>query len=454
MQAGYFNFYGSLIALSVFGMMGHFFSQRIHGEENGIAYRSYLGWMGRGLLAPVLLWMVFNSGLLPKVPALDSAAEFAFSKGGKGVGLWLGAISGGLLVIGSLWATLTYGWQLVDLSEKLKDQRQLIRKAVFWLVLTSPLSALIVFAFHWEGIGFAAVVWLAPLVHFALPLTEQPRKIPMYSRAIGSLKRGKYKAAEAQILDQLERCEDDFEGWMLLADLYAHQYHDLPESDRTVRELCNQPNITPVQISLALHRLADWHLKLADDPLSARRALEEISRCFPGTHIDRMARLRFNQIPTSREALIEQRQVKPVRLPALKDPLDVGTPVPPVDPAVAMSRAKRWVVTLEQNPNDIEAREALAILMAEQMGQVEQALEQLKLLMEMPDPPEKKRAEWLGLMASWQLNYRHDIQTARPLLERLVHEYPQSIQAFAAQRHLNDLDWEERNRRTHAAGSP
>jgi len=52
----------------------------------------------------------------------------------------------------------------------------------------------------------------------------------------------------------------------MLAELYARHFHDLPEADRNDSRACGQPNVTGIQISLALHRLADWHLDLGADP--------------------------------------------------------------------------------------------------------------------------------------------------------------------------------------------
>jgi len=449
------SFFGALIALGVFSLMGHFFTQRLFGENHAPAFRQYLAWIGKGLAAPALLWILFNSGLVPRLPALVSEADFALTAGVKGFPLWLATISRGILVISSFWAVVTFGGMLVLLSDQVEDQRSLKFTVGLWLLLATPVGALILFAFGWDAIGFALLMWLIPAVHYALPLTEKPRVLPSYGRAIASLKFGKYKDAEGQVLEQLERCEDDFEGWMMLAELYAKQFRDLPEADRTLRELCNQPNVTPVQISLALHRLADWHLGLGDDPGSARRALEEIGRCFPGSHLDRMARLRIGQLPASREELAERRRVKPVRLPTLKDPLDEvdDEPKPAVERGVALAAMNQCLDKLRQDPNDVVARESLATVLVDQLQQVEPGLDQLRLLLDMPGQPPEKQAQWLSRLAAWQLQHRHDPAAARPILERLIREHPQSAQAFAAQRRLSHLDMEIHAAKLRTAGS-
>ena len=120
-------------------------------------------------------------------------------------------------------------------------------------------------------------------------MLNPPKLPPVYARAIAKMKFGKYTEAEWEIIRQLETCENDFDGWMMLAGLYAEQFDDLPEAERTILELCDQPQINNSQIAVALHRLADWHLKLKDDPESARRVLNKICARMPGSHLAHMA---------------------------------------------------------------------------------------------------------------------------------------------------------------------
>ena len=80
------------------------------------------------------------------------------------------------------------------------------------------------------------------------------------------------------------------------------------------------------------------------------------------------------------------------------------------------------------------------------------ALEQIELLLGMPEQPAQKVAEWLALMAAWQLRYRHDQPAAQKIMEQIVREYPQSAQAFAAERRLKLMEMEERIRQGRTAG--
>jgi hypothetical protein len=55
------------------------------------------------------------------------------------------------------------------------------------------------------------------------------------------------------------------------------------------------------------------------------------------------------------------------------------------------------------------------------------------------DRSDAERAAWLGLIAAWYLKYLQDTENGRKTLERLVQEYPNTIQAFAARRRLRGL---------------
>jgi tetratricopeptide (TPR) repeat protein len=272
----------------------------------------------------------------------------------------------------------------------------------------------------------------------------------MYSRAIARMKFGKYRDAEMEIISQLERAENDFDGWLMLGELYASQFKDIAEAEQIILEICDQPNVTPSQISVALHKLADWQISVASDPEAAARSLQVISNRLPGTHLARMAELRRTQLPHSPAELRERREPRPIPLPALSDlPDEAGAPAKDaIDSDQAAALAQQLTQQLTRDPNDISAREKLARLLAEPLGQADLAIEQIELLLGVADQPDAKRAEWLSLIAAWQLRHRHDPTAARAILQRLIHEYPNTAQAFAAQRRLNLLNAEAAARKS------
>jgi hypothetical protein len=187
-------------------------------------------------------------------------------------------------------------------------------------------------------------------------------------------------------------------------------------------------------------------LKYGGDPVAARRALQKICDRLPGTHLARMAHLRMNQLPATAAEFRQQQAPRPLPLPALGDSLD-DEPAPPesqLEKEDAVAAANACVGTLKQNPNNVPARERLARLFTERLQQPDLGIEQITLLLNMPEQPEGQRAEWLGLLAAWQIKYRQDSEAARGILERIMREFPKTPQALAAQRRLQLLDAELR----------
>ena len=80
--------------------------------------------------------------------------------------------------------------------------------------------------------------------------------------------------------------------------------------------------------AVQLHRLADWHLKLGDDPVGARRALEGLERRLPDSHFARMAQQRAGQLPHDRAELLEQRKPRTLRLPFSQTTLQRASGMP------------------------------------------------------------------------------------------------------------------------------
>ena len=74
----------------------------------------------------------------------------------------------------------------------------------------------------------------------------------------------------------------------------------------------------------------------------------------------------------------------------------------------------------------------------------------MDLLLGLPEVPAVKVAEWLSWQAAWHLRFRQDRQAARLLLQRVVREFPDSPQAFPAQRRLSLLDMDARVRQCSA----
>jgi hypothetical protein len=434
--------------------------ERLTGGEDGAARRWFWIWAAKGLATPIVLWIACNAGLLPGLAPLIPEAALARTPAER-VAVLVEAATPAVFVVGSHWSAVTLAWVLATVAFRIpEDNRARFRTRVLgWSLLVVPVGSALVYGAGWGLGGFAVMLWLLPIAHDAIPMLSLVKEKPIYARAIAKMKFGRSQEAEWAVIQELEKCADDFDGWMLLAELYALHFKDLVVADRTIREMCDQPDLHPSQVGVALHRLADWHLSVGNDPIAARRALEEICRRYPGLHLDRMARLRISQLPASREEWIEQRRGRTFRLPGVqKKPVESVSPVewqarpgPEGDTAEAVLLAEQCVAKLRQNPDDVPAREKLARLFAERLGLVDQALEQIDLLLGMPDRAPQKMVEWLSQKATWQLRYRRDLGAARQVLEQLIHEHPQTPQAFEAQKRILLMDVEQRLRR---AGRP
>jgi hypothetical protein len=294
-------------------------------------------------------------------------------------------------------------------------------------------------------LGLAGIALLAPMAGYAPGVLHLKKTPPMYARAIARMKFGKYSEAEWEIIRELEKSEDDFEGWMMLANLYANNFNDLLEAEQTILGICDHPKTTPSQLSVALHQLAHWQVQRGD-PAAARRTLQMICSRLPGTHLAHMAQLRINQLPASVAELEQQQGVARIPLPALGDAFDEQPTQaePGMERHKAAEEANTCVEILEADPKNVPARERLARLFAEHLDQPDLGIEQVTLLLEMSDQPDSHRAEWLSLVAAWHIKYRHDSDAGRQTLERLIREFPQSVQAFAARRRLQLLDAKSR----------
>ncbi len=405
-----------------------------------LSQRWLTAWFIKGLLLPWLLWSLMNAGLFWWLPPFMPQIQAAQRAGEPWAPSLIQVLGRGLWIVSSYWSGVTLGWLVALTSQTLEprfleDFKCLCRACTLGLMV--PAGAMC-FLGGWPWLGAATMLVLGPIAGYSAALLNSRRPPPVYARAIARMKFGKYTEAEWEIIRELENHEDDFDGWMLLAELYAHHFDDLREAEKTIHELCAQPQVTPSQISVALHRLADWHLKLGQNPQAARRALQRIAERLKDTHLARMALLRMDQIPATAEEFREGQSTTTIPLPALGDALD-ETPSPPLtrrERQRAAPIAQAYVERLELNPNNTAVREKFARILAERMGRPELAIEQLELLLGMPDQPEIQRAQWLSLIAAWHLKYRQDPEASRKVLEQLAKDLPRMPQALAARRRL------------------
>jgi len=397
----------------------------------------------KGLVFPFLLWVGFNCGFLGLIQPLMPAVQEA--QNARESWLWplLVVSLAGMFAIGSYWAAGTLGslaWQTVrGLSP---ETRAFFRGYCITWACVMILPALMTFWLGgWMTLGLALMLLLMPIAGYTPSVAKKSELPPMYARAIAKMKFGKYTEAEWEIIHQLERHQNDFSGWMMLAKLYAEEYHDLPEAEQTVLEICNQPNVTNSDVAVALHKLADWHLQIGDDPDAARRALWAICHRMPGTHLAHMAEVRVRSVPRSREELLEQREHRPIALSPLSDTAQSLTVAQhetmPRERATAL--AQQLTARLQAQPEDVATRTKLARLLAEELDQITAGVEQMRWLLRMPEATPAQRASWLGLIAGWHLQIARNRKAAQWVLEELVRDYPDSPEAKFGVRRLKEM---------------
>jgi hypothetical protein len=153
-----------------------------------------------------------------------------------------------------------------------------------------------------------------------------------------------------------------------------------------------------------------------------------------------MAEQRLEQMPRTREDLLDEKKPRSIRLSALREQ------PPSLPQADAQSRQEasvevnRLTDRLRANPNDHNARERLAILMAERLGQVGVGVEQLRCMIKLPDIPPERAAKWLAQIATWERALNKNETKFRAILNEILRDYPNTTQAYGARRQLQLIE--------------
>jgi len=424
--------------------VGHFWS-RFDALPTAVPGVSFPAWCLKGLLVPWVIITVFNTGFVPGLPPVLSRVPLggAFGWSQSWDFFTQQCIQG--FFIAQWWCAISLAWMLALQASVVDNRDNLLATLISWSLIGLPAAGLLFLALGWLNLGLALTGWLWALTHGVLNIMPTHPPKPIYSGAIGHLMMDRPEEAEWEVLKELEQFEEDYEGWMLMAGIYATQYRDVRLAEQTVFELLTQPTLSITEVAAALHKLADWHLSIAEDPAGARFALEEIGRRLPDSHLAREAQVRLERMPRTREELIESKQPRKIRLPNVQQVDDQTSKPwqPDLEPESAQAIAEDCVARLNREPNDVATREKLARLYAEHLGNAERGIEQLQLLLDMPDCSDAKAPEWLALMAHWQEHRCHNRPAARLTLRRLVEDFPRSLHAFAAHRRLRLMPKEE-----------
>jgi hypothetical protein len=267
---------------------------------------------------------------------------------------------------------------------------------------------------------------------------------PLYSIAEGRRNAGQYLEAIAAIQAELANFPTDFKGQMLLAEIQAENLRDIGAAQETIQALAAQPGHDSKNISFALNRLADWHLKLDKDVKAAKQAIQWIIELFPGTEAAYQATQRLAHMDKLVDGGGEpQRFVvkEQNRYIALEDGFDGLKPAPEDFEATAAKLVRR----LEAQPDDNEARELLAILYARHFHRMDLACELIEQMLAQPGAPTSHRVHWLNLLADLHISVDVNPVSARQALQRIIETCPGTVDAEKANQRLLFIDRDLKN---------
>jgi len=302
------------------------------------------------------------------------------------------------------------------------------------------------------GVGLAAVgglflawLWGVPLVdrlstrfsNFFYWDETPPERRPMYSIAEAKIKQGRYEEAKQELEKILEEFPADYRASLMLAELHADRLQDWEKGLAVLQQWIDSGTGTPQQIAYTLNRMTDWALRYGKDPELARYYLQQIIQCFPDSPQAMAARQRLAHLSHAEQQLQEKPREEPrFRLPASTS--SYPTPDKEKEAHLAERRIHELVAQLERFPDDITAREELALCYAHDLGRPDLAAEQIEELLALPHTPLPLRCQWLHRLADFRLQ-AGDLPQARQALLQILELAPGSSQAEIAERRLRFL---------------
>jgi tetratricopeptide (TPR) repeat protein len=358
--------------------------------------------------------------------------------------------------------TALISWFVVTRLKKASDPAAVLFKWIltvgavgFWVFLgmktsqSDPLTTFLYVGVAAISAIFVGIMW-APSIGEAIasPLTRwfdggdiEPEFRPLYSIAIGYRKRGNYDKAIAEVRKQLARFPEDFEGWMMLAEIQHEDLNDLQAALETVEYILALPAVAPKNVSYALGRVADWQMA-REDREAARAAFERIIERLPNTPEAQVAAQRIAHMASAAD-LAEMHQPRVIAMKHSDE--RIGLRVEPIAPQPgedAATTAQRYVQHLQNYPLDNEVREKLAGLYAIEFKRLDLATGELEQLISAPNQTPKNIAHWLNMLADFHVKLANDVEMARQTLQRVVEMYPKSAMANTAAVRMSQLKLE------------
>lgn len=304
------------------------------------------------------------------------------------------------------------------------------------------------------------IVWAPHLgAMLAKPLTSffdggetEIEERPFYSIARAKQKQGRYQESIGEVRKQLAKFPEDYEGWMLLAEIHGDNLKENDAAQGFIQEILSHNGHAPRNLSFALGRSADWHLKLASNRDAARDSLQQIVDRFPDTEFAHAAAQRIAHLASDR-MLAEEKDRPRIALPRHEEKLGLmgETAKPVLQTEAPEAAADRLVQHLDAHPLDAEAREELAGLYASHYRRLDLAADQIEQLVTAPGVTPKQIARWLNMLADFHILFAFDRAAAEAALKRLHEMFPDTAAGSNAQKRIAYLDMEMRRNKTSQA---
>src|ERR1051326_6241681 len=87
----------------------HFF-RRLTGDEQADTRRWFWNWFSKGLVLPVVTWMLWSSGILPSLPSLMPQIARVQWAGGNWFSPFVEVLASSMIIISSYWAAMSFVW--------------------------------------------------------------------------------------------------------------------------------------------------------------------------------------------------------------------------------------------------------------------------------------------------------------------------------------------------------
>jgi len=257
---------------------------------------------------------------------------------------------------------------------------------------------------------------------------EPPERKPVYSVAQAHRAKNHFTEALAAVRAQLEIFPNDYQGVLLLAQIYAEDFKDLPEAREVIQMFAVGNQESRVNVTNAWLQMADWYVH-AGDVQNASDCFQTIIDSYPETNFSQVAGQRLAHLEGFHKANTDEpmafrpesyrKQIgleKPVKSEEQSDPDE--------------SERDALEERLTRHPNDVHAREKLADLYAEKKD-MQTAKMHLEYLIDQSIFNAKQKAHWLNLMADLAVKTESDTVLAKEAVNRIIAMAPGT--AFAEQ---------------------